>query len=158
MSHWENNGRSDEWYTPQYVFDALGCRFDLDVAAPYNRQFVCVPADKFITNDSLKTEWSGFVWCNPPFGKRNTIDSWITKSHLHGNSIVLTPDRTSASWWQSGAEKADCVLFVHGKIKFVRPDGTTGNQPSNGTTLFAYGEQAVKALHNAQQKLLGIIR
>jgi hypothetical protein len=23
-----------EWYTPPYIFDALGCRFDLDPASP----------------------------------------------------------------------------------------------------------------------------
>lgn len=34
MSAWENAGESDEWYTPRYVFDALGVTFDLDVAAP----------------------------------------------------------------------------------------------------------------------------
>ena len=25
---------SQEWYTPPYIFDALGCRFDLDPASP----------------------------------------------------------------------------------------------------------------------------
>jgi len=33
MSHWEAAGKSSEWYTPKYIFDALGCTFDLDVAA-----------------------------------------------------------------------------------------------------------------------------
>lgn len=33
MSH-ERRGKSDEWYTPKYVFDALGVVFDLDVAHP----------------------------------------------------------------------------------------------------------------------------
>ncbi len=35
MSHWEASGESNEWYTPKYIFDALGTRFDLDVAAPH---------------------------------------------------------------------------------------------------------------------------
>lgn len=33
MSH-EAAGKSDEWYTPKYIFDALNTWFDLDVAAP----------------------------------------------------------------------------------------------------------------------------
>ena len=32
MSHWEATGKSDEWYTPKYIFDALGAEFDLDPA------------------------------------------------------------------------------------------------------------------------------
>ena len=34
MGVWESPGKSDEWYTPAYIFDALGAVFDLDVAAP----------------------------------------------------------------------------------------------------------------------------
>ena len=34
MGAYERPGESDEWYTPAYIFDALGERFDLDVAAP----------------------------------------------------------------------------------------------------------------------------
>jgi hypothetical protein len=34
MAAYEAAGESDEWYTPKYIFDALGLRFDLDVAAP----------------------------------------------------------------------------------------------------------------------------
>ena len=30
MSIWEGPGKSDEWMTPKYVFDALGCTFDLN--------------------------------------------------------------------------------------------------------------------------------
>lgn len=32
MSHWESAGKTDDWYTPPEVFEALGCEFDLDVA------------------------------------------------------------------------------------------------------------------------------
>lgn len=34
MSVWESSGKSDEWYTPAFIFEALGERFDLDVASP----------------------------------------------------------------------------------------------------------------------------
>ena len=35
--------KNDECYTPQWVFDAMGLRFDLDVAAPIDRTRVSVP-------------------------------------------------------------------------------------------------------------------
>lgn len=34
MASWESPGVTDAWYTPPEVFEALGCRFDLDVAHP----------------------------------------------------------------------------------------------------------------------------
>lgn len=146
MSEWESSGKSDEWYTPKYIFDGLGCRFDMDVAAPAKRTHVYTPADQFITENSLDIEWNGFVWMNPPFGGRNAIAMWLAKISEHGNGIALTPDRTSAGWWQFYARWADAVLFVAPKIKFIKPDGTTGDQPGSGTTLMAFGVHAKEIL------------
>lgn len=150
-------GLSDEWYTPKYIFDSLNVRFDMDVAAPCERYRVHTPTDLFISEKSLETEWRGFVWMNPPFGGRNGIIPWLDKLYKHGSGIALTPDRTSAPWWQDAANKCDAVLFIAGKIKFIKPDGSTGNQPANGTTLFAYGSKAVEALENANRNILGIL-
>lgn len=155
MSVWERLGQSDEWYTPPHVFEALGCRFDLDVAHPRESK-TFVPADRIIYEDSLSAEWSGFVWMNPPFGGRNSIAPWLDKFFRHGNGIALAPDRTSAPWFMAAWEKADAVLFTP-KLKFYRPDGTTGNSPSNGTALFAAGDRAVEALSRAAHRGLGIL-
>lgn len=157
MSAWEASGKSDEWYTPKYIFDSLGVKFAQDVAAPENRAFCHVPAFDFITKTSLEREWNGFVWCNPPFGKRNGVVPWLDKMFSHGNGIALTPDRSSTDWWQNAANEADCVLLVRGKIKFIRPDGTEGKQPGNGTTLFGYGAMAIEAMINARKRGLGIL-
>lgn len=152
----ESAGKSDEWYTPKYIFDALGCEFNMDVASPRDISKVHTPASVFIHNDSLNREWDGFVWMNPPFGGRNGIVPWLEKLYQHGNGIALTPDRTSCPWWQQYAKKADAHLQVANKIKFLRPDGSTGNQPSTGTTLFAYGQIAVRALLTAEFNGLGL--
>jgi hypothetical protein len=150
MSAWETPGASDEWFTPAYIFEALGCGFDMDVAAPRDISRLHVPADAFITADSLGTPWRGFVWMNPPFGGRNGLVPWLDKFFEHGNGIALTPDRTSAPWWQAAARRADAILFLDGKVKFVRPDGTLGRSPSTGTTLFASGRQGCAALRNGR--------
>jgi hypothetical protein len=155
MGHWEANGQSDDWYTPKYIFDALDCVFDMDVACPEDRTFISVPANHFISTKSLDLEWNGFVWMNPPFGNRNGIVPWIDKLYRHGNGIALTPDRTSAPWWQDAAEKADAILFIRGKVKFIKPDGSTGDSPSTGTTLFAFGKAGIRGLMNAELNNLG---
>ncbi|HUN56447.1 MAG TPA: DNA N-6-adenine-methyltransferase [Smithella sp.] len=150
MSHWEKIGKSDEWYTPKYIFDALNCEFDMDVAAPLDRTYCHVPAKEFITEDALSKEWTGFVWMNPPFGGRNGIIPWLKKMVNHNNGIALTPDRTSSKWWQYAAQNSNCILFVDRKIKFIKPDGSLGRQPSTGTCLFAYGNKAERILVKAQ--------
>lgn len=155
MSAWETPGASDDWFTPAYVFDALGCRFDVDVAAPEGIQ-TSVPADVFITADSLAAVWAGFIWMNPPFGGRNALEPWLAKFFDHGNGIALTPDRTSAPWFREAWARADAVLFTP-KIRFIRPDGTEGKSPSNGTALFASGDRAVAALVRAQRAGLGVL-
>lgn len=70
MGVWEAIGQSDEWYTPAYIFAALGVRFDMDVAAPKDGPRH-VPCDGWHWGNSLSLPWRGFVWMNPPFGGRN---------------------------------------------------------------------------------------
>lgn len=156
MSYWETIGASDEWYTPRYVFDALGCHFDLDVAHP-DGTTTHVPCTAYFSADALRLPWSGYIWMNPPFGGRNGLKPWLDRFFQHGNGIALTPDRTSAPWWQDAARKADAILFVGGKIRFERPDGTAGKSPSSGTTLFAVGAKAVEALVCAHNNQLGFL-
>jgi hypothetical protein len=155
MSHWEASGASDEWWTPAYVFEALGCIFDLDVAHPETGA-THVPCRDWISRDSLNRPWSGFVWMNPPFGGRNSLAPWMRKFFDHGNGIALTPDRTSAPWFQEAWQRASLVLFTP-KVKFIRPDGTLGKSPSNGTALWAAGVRGMAALLRAEAAELGIL-
>lgn len=155
MSHWESKGKSDNWYTPWFVFEALEDIFDMDVAG--NRcPAYCVPTDTIITRDSLTTPWNGFVWMNPPFGGRNGLEPWLEKFFDHGNGIALTPDRTSAPWFQQSWSFAHHVMFMP-KVPFFRADRSRGNSPSNGTALWAVGKRASLALRRAEIKGLGII-
>ena len=155
--HEQSIGATDEWYTPLHVFEALGCRFDMDVAAPLDRTHVCVPTNRWIYSDSLSWPWEGFIWMNPPFGGRNALVPWLQKFFQHENGIALVPDRTSAPWWQCYAKLADQILFVAPKLKFIGPDGKPGNSPAQGTCLLAVGDRAVDALNMAQSRGLGLV-
>ena len=157
MGYWDTPGRSSEWYTPPHVFAALGVRFDLDVAAPaVGALFTHVPADEFITSNSLDLPWTGFVWMNPPFGGRGEIAPWLNKFFEHGNGIALTPDRTSAPWFRDAWARADAILFTP-KLRFLRPDGTEGKSPSNGTALWACGDKGRSGLRRAASVGLGVL-
>jgi len=141
VSAWEAPGATDDWYTPKYIFDALRVTFDLDVASPEGGP-QHVPCKGWISTDSLAAQWQGFVWMNPPFGGRNGLSPWLDKFFLHGNGIALTPDRTSAPWWQDAAKKSKGMMLVLGKPKFERPDGSVGKSPGHGITLWAAGKRA----------------
>ncbi len=153
--HEQSVGKTNEWYTPPYVFGALACSFDMDVASPGAAVTWWIPANRFVTARSLEQEWSGFIWMNPPFGGRNGLVPWLEKFFAHGNGIALVPDRTSAPWWQQFAPRADLALFVAKKIKFFGADGYPGSSPAQGTTLLARGEKGVEALHFATNAGLG---
>jgi len=148
MSAWETPGQSDEWYTPRYIFTALGCTFDLD---PANAAIggANVPCRESYGTEGLERPWDGFVWLNPPFGGRNGILPWLVKFIGHANGIALTPDRTSAPWFQWSARHMHAVLFLSPKVKFERPDGSLGKSPSTGTALMAIGPDGVRALKRA---------
>ena len=156
MGYWGMPGRSDEWYTPAYFFEALNVTFDQDVAAPPNGEGTFVPARSWISADALDSDWKGFVWMNPPFGGRNGLMPWLDRFFAHGDGIALTPDRTSAPWFRFAWDRADMVLFTP-KVRFFRPDGSTGNSPANGTALFAAGDRAAAALSRAARGGLGIV-
>ena len=157
MGEWENQkGSSDEWYTPKFIFDALGADFDLDVAAPETGP-PHVPCHHFFYSSALQREWSGFVWMNPPFGGRNGIIPWMDKFFDHGNGIALGPDRTSAPWFHDCMMRADGILFLKGKVKFITPDDRKNQHPSNGTVLFASGVKAMHHLRIAQSRGLGFL-
>ena len=146
MAAYEAAGQSDDWFTPPYLFDALGEVFDLDVAAPPEGPRY-VPCDRWLHQGGETAQWSGFVWMNPPFTNQRGKRIWLNRFFAHpGGGIALVPDRTSAPWWQEFAPRASAVLFMNGKIKFERPDGFIGESPGTGTTLFANGERAKAAL------------
>lgn len=155
--HEQSVGATDEWYTPKYVFDALETEFDVDVASPGYGITPWIPARSFITESSLETYWNGFIWMNPPFGKRNGLIPWLEKFKNHKNGICLIPDRTSAPWWQKYVVYMDYVLFVSPKIKFIGKDGKEGKSPAQGTCLMSIGYKGNIALHKAETNGLGVV-
>lgn len=172
--HEQSIGATDEWYTPPHVFRALALSFDLDVASPGAAVVPWIPALRHITQDSLAEDWRGFVWMNPPFGGRNGLLPWLKKWAEHRNGVALVPDRTSAPWWQTYAYRAELLLFVSPKLKFIRGAdrpgmddlfgdaadetvGEPGTSPAQGTTLLAIGARGCEALRRAASSGLGFL-
>ena len=78
-----------EWGTPQDFFDKLDeeFHFDLDIAASDDNH----KCDRYYTKETdglaHKDEWSGTVWCNPPYGRE--IGNWVKAcSEYRGGSVL----------------------------------------------------------------------
>jgi DNA N-6-adenine-methyltransferase (Dam) len=147
---------TSEWFTPRYIFTALGCRFDLDPASPGHNVAPWIPADHHYTYNGLDREWFGFVWLNAPYG-RDVLPLWLEKFARHANGIALVPERTSTAWWQDLVSRADMILCVNRKIPFTDATGEQTSAFPIGSTLVAIGDRGVQALVQAHRNGLGIL-
>lgn len=136
------------WLTPPALLADLG-PFDLDPCAAEGQPWATAAHHYTATEDGLIQPWSGFVWCNPPFGPG--IDAWLDRMAEHRNGIALVPARTETRWFRRSVwERADAVLFLHGRVRFHHLDGSAA-AGAIGTPicLVAYGKEATERLRRA---------
>ena len=146
FTHDNKDNTSVDWYTPPWVFEKLGITFDLDPCQP-PEGVKWIPAKKTysVLDDGLKQPWNGRVWLNPPYGKHTP--AWLERMHQHRNGIALVFARTDCAWFHDSVAKADAILFLRGRIKFV--DGlcaTKGSGAGSGSMLVAWGSDNVAAI------------
>lgn len=116
------SSKTDEWSTPQDLFDRLNdeFHFDLDVCANESNHKCEMYYDK--NQDGLTMSWKGhIVWCNPPYGKE--IGLWVKTAYFehsaHGTTIVmLLPARTDTKWFHDYVLGKASIRFLQGRLKF----------------------------------------
>ena len=139
-----------EWYTPPWVFEGLGLTFDIDPAAPQGG-LPWIPAKQFFcqADDGLTQPWIGRIWCNPPYGK-HTKD-WMRRMAEHANGVALVFARTDCQWYHDHVAKADALLYLKGRIRFVDAAADPGkSSPGAGSLLAAWGSESVEALNRVR--------
>lgn len=157
FTHDNKNNATQEWYTPAWIFDALGVRFDLDPCAPAGG-VPWIPAHNHYSKaeNGLAQFWTGSVWLNPPYGKDTPL--WLAKMHDHRNGIALVFARTDCRWFHDYVSKADAILLMRGRVAFVDKLGATGGGGAGcGSMLIAWGDQHVAALERFQGTHGGMI-
>jgi hypothetical protein len=137
----KGNPKNDEYYTPKFIFDALGLTFDLDVAAPEIKTNVPARAKFTAGIDGLSQPWTGLVWMNPPFSK---TEPWADRFMEHGNGIALLPT-SKAKWYGRIWSSVDGLVLLPSRFKFDRLDGVRSDiyMP---TVLAAMGDVSYQAL------------
>lgn len=114
------SSKTDMWSTPQKFFDDLDKEFcfTLDVCATLEN----AKCKAFYTKeqDGLAQNWTGCVWCNPPYGKE--IGKWVRKAYesaLSGATVVmLLPSRTDTAWFHDYIYGKSDIRFIRGRLKF----------------------------------------
>jgi hypothetical protein len=97
--------------------------FDLDPCISLTQPWLTARKGYSIEQDGLKQEWSGMVWCNPPYGAN--IGVWANKMAKHGSGVMLIFARVeTAAWFDEIFSTADGFLFPKGRIVFHKPDGS----------------------------------
>ena len=110
---------SDDWETPQHLFDQLNddYKFDIDVRAS-EKNAKCKNYYT-IEDDGLSKNWTGVCWMNPPYGRE--IGKWMRKAYESSKSgstvVCLVPARTDTTWRHDYAVNGD-VTFIRGRLKF----------------------------------------
>ena len=134
----QTDNTSDDYWTPTWLFEALGVEFDLDVACPPGGP-PHTPAKAYYTQetDGLTSEWFGNVWMNPPFSK---CAPWAWKFMAHKQGIALTAVSNS-KWFDELWNDADAIVLLPYNFKFDQ------GAIFIHTCLSAYGTQNVEALH-----------
>ena len=110
---------SEEWETPQAVFDRQNKMFgfELDVCAtPQNAK-----CTRFYTKeqDGLKQPWASRNWMNPPYGRN--IGKWCARASAEGGAgnltVALLPARTDTLWFHEYCAVWHYTFLV-GRLKF----------------------------------------
>ena len=112
---------SDEWSTPQDLFDKLNeeFKFTLDPCATAEN----AKCKKYFTaeQNGLLQDWGGeTVFCNPPYSK---IGKWVEKAYREGHKdgtvvCLLIPARTDTKYFHRFILHRSEIRFLKGRLRF----------------------------------------
>ena len=136
------------WETPRELFDHLNSAvggFAVDAAADQANRLV---SDWYgpgspLGEDALEVEeWLSPAWCNPPYGRGLT--KWLEKFNQQGqlgvHVVALLPAYVERVWWKTRVVDTGAdIIFLTGRVSFVRGDGQPASSPRDPSALVIFG-------------------
>lgn len=115
------SSESDEWNTPQWLFDALDKEFGftLDPCSTWDGSNAKCKQHYTLRDNGLLKHWgTETVFMNPPY---SAVYDWIRKAygaaHEGATVVCLIPARTDTRWWHEFCMKGE-IRFLRGRLKF----------------------------------------
>lgn len=149
MAHSRNDGNAadkDRARTPISLFNKLHTRFNFhkDLTSDSSNHLCPVWYDDFLHPD-IHLYLGDSCYCNPPYS-RNLIAKFIKKCYeesLSGATVVmLLPSDTSTKAFHTYCMKASEIIFIHPRVHFNNPDGTTMiGSPKFGSMVVVFREE-----------------
>jgi len=123
------SSESDEWETPDDLFQFLNQTFHFTVDVCATIENAKLPRFYTMTRDGLTQSWDGVAWCNPPY-TNHQARAWIEKglTEVRQNPrceriVYLIPVRTDTKLWHRIImRRAATITFLEGRLSFKRPD------------------------------------
>jgi hypothetical protein len=130
---------SDDYYTPAWVFEAMGLEFDLDPCSP-PELIPWIPAKNRYTkiDDGLAQPWAGRVWLNPPYSNPTP---WMELFREHGNGVALVP--VTRGRWFMAAWNDESLGFASAPYNMKFTGGASG---TFHTVFIAAGKSNIEAI------------
>lgn len=125
--------QSDEYETPEWLFDLLDqeFHFDCDAAATMENSLCEIMFTKGESDALSHHDWCGYVsgadadypveifWLNPPYSKIGKFMKKAYEESLKDALVVcLIPARTDTRYWHDYVMNAQEIRFVKGRLKF----------------------------------------
>lgn len=149
-AHVANNSGNNEWYTPaDYIAlarEVMG-GIDTDPATSEIANRTVQAAQIFTAEDNgLTKQWSGRVWCNPPYAQPLIAEfaEAIASKYETGEieqACVLVNNGTETGWFQRMLQAASAVCFPRSRIRFVDPEGNPSGAPLQGQAVLYLGNE-----------------
>ena len=116
------SSKSVIWETPQDFFEKLDIEFHFTLDAAALKENAKCKNYYTPEENGLKKEWNGIVWCNPPYGRKET-GMWVKKAYeeyMRGckTIVMLLPARTDTKWFHEYIYGKAEIRFVKGRLKF----------------------------------------
>lgn len=122
MSQYISPAQSQEWGTPQWLFDQLNAEFNFSLDACATESIAKCQRFFSVQEDALMQKWAPSTFCNPPYGV--SLKKWVHKAYgeaARGCTVVmLLPVRSDTDWFHRyclapGTE----IRFIKGRISFT---------------------------------------
>lgn len=139
---------SDDYRTPQWLYNALNKTYQFDLDAACTRESCLAPNGMFwdMGIDALKSEWSQYerIFVNPPYSKKaGPLEEWVRimwwTGMFHRKLVVaILPATPNTRWFHDYIKRQANVFYSRNRIAFDTPDGKPTKSARHDTMIVTW--------------------